>query len=374
MKIGFVLDDGLDSLDGVQQYVLTLGQWLKAQGHTVHYIVGQTSRTDIPNMHSLASNVQVRFNKNRLAVPLPVSKTKISELLHNEQFDVLHIQMPYSPQYAGRIISMAPPRTAIVGTFHILPYGRLQSYGSRLLGKFSKKTLRRFDTVVSVSPAAREFAAAVMGIDSVVVPNAVNLAQFNKGNRLLKYDDNVQTVVFLGRLVERKGCLELLRAVHHLVVAGKFNNRRLVLCGAGPLESKVGTYIQTHSLEDFVECTGKITEIEKPDYLASADVAVFPSKSGESFGIVLVEAIASGAKVTLGGNNPGYRYVLNERDDTLVDPRNITEFAEKIDRLLSDVHTSKKLGAQQRNDVEQFDVERVGEQIVEIYTTSIKDS
>ena len=153
-----------------------------------------------------------------------------------------------------------------------------------------------------------------MGIQSSVIPNAVNLRKFEKGHILPKYDDDTKTIVFLGRLVERKGCMEVLRAVHYLVRTKKFNNRRLLLCGAGPLESKIHKYIDVHNLHKFVECTGKISEQEKPNYLASADLAVFPSKSGESFGIVLVEAIASGARVTLGGDNPGYRYVLGGRE------------------------------------------------------------
>ena len=67
MKIGFVLDDSLDKSDGVQQYVLTLGHWLHSQGHEVHYLVGQTERTDIQNVHSLSKNVRAKFNQNRMS-------------------------------------------------------------------------------------------------------------------------------------------------------------------------------------------------------------------------------------------------------------------------------------------------------------------
>ncbi|MDQ5885677.1 MAG: hypothetical protein QG628_74 [Patescibacteria group bacterium] len=371
MKIGFVLDDGLDSSDGVQQYVLTLGAWLSANGHSVHYIAGQTERSDIQNLHALATNIRVRFNKNRLAIPLSSSRRKIVELLDGEQFDVLHVQMPFSPQYAGRIIRLAPRTTAIVGTFHILPYASLQTIGAKLLGVASKKSLQRFNEVVSVSPAAQAFAQEAMGIQSSVIPNAVNLSTFRKGSVLPKYDDDVQTIVFLGRLVERKGCIELLQAVSHLVRAGKFNGRRLVICGAGPLQSKVDDYIHRHGLMSVVECVGRISEQDKPGYLASADLAIFPSKGGESFGIVLVEAIAAGAGVTVGGDNPGYRYVLNERTEALVDPNNTLDFANKLDELLENKTVSKTLGAMQRKDIEQFDVGRVGNQLLEVYSRSI---
>src|SRR5579875_4032120 len=97
MKIGMVLDDTLDTPDGVQQYVLQVGRWLSAQGHDVHYLVGATTRTDIPNIHSLSRNKQVRFNGNRMSMPLPASRKKLKQFLRTEQFDVLHVQVPYSP-------------------------------------------------------------------------------------------------------------------------------------------------------------------------------------------------------------------------------------------------------------------------------------
>src|SRR3990167_6303303 len=91
LKIGLVVDDTLDKPDGVQQYVLLVGAWLSAQGHEVHYLVGQSSRTDLPNVHSLAKNVPVTFNKNKLTVPLPANKRRIQQLLEQEKFYILHV-------------------------------------------------------------------------------------------------------------------------------------------------------------------------------------------------------------------------------------------------------------------------------------------
>src|SRR5688572_33467442 len=124
LKVGLVLDGSLDKTDGVQQYVLILGKWLASEGHEVHYLVGETERTDLPNIHSLTRNVSVRFNKNRMSTPLPANLRPIRRLLQQEQFDVLHVQVPYSPVLAGRIIKAADARTAVVGTFHILPHSK----------------------------------------------------------------------------------------------------------------------------------------------------------------------------------------------------------------------------------------------------------
>jgi len=144
-----------------------------------------------------------------------------------------------------------------------------------------------------------------------------------------------------------------------------------VICGDGPLRSKIETFVVANNLGDCVELVGRITEEEKPDYLASADLAVFPSKSGESFGIVLVEAIASGAGVTLGGDNPGYRSVLSESPESLVDPVNKQEFADRIDLLLSDTSLAKFIGDKQRQQITKYDVAVVGQQLVVLYDREI---
>jgi phosphatidyl-myo-inositol alpha-mannosyltransferase len=371
MKIGFVLDDGLDAPDGVQQYILTVGSWFVAQGHEVHYLVGQTERRDIDNVHSLARNISVRFNKNRLGIPLFARQQNIISILQSEQFDVLHVQMPYSPQFAGRVIRHAHSNTAIVGTFHILPYGYLQTVGSKILSVATRKSSNKFDQVIAVSPAAQKFAHRTMGIQSSVVPNAVNLQSFRSGKRLIQYDDGKQNIVFLGRLVERKGCMELLRAVHRLIGSNRFRNRRLIICGTGPLKPKIDRYIQANDMQNYVVMVGRVTEKEKPHYLATADVAVFPSMAGESFGIVLVEAIASGASVVIGGDNPGYTYVLGNNQDVLINPRDTTSFANKIDDLLSDSNKVRTIGLTQRNLVQRFDVDVVGKDLLALYKATI---
>src|SRR5579862_7654332 len=94
LTVGFVLDDSLDRPDGVQQYVLALGDWLSRRGHAVHYFASETDRRDIRHIHTLSGNVGVRFNGNTLRVPFsPASKQLVRSLLDSEQFDILHVQM-----------------------------------------------------------------------------------------------------------------------------------------------------------------------------------------------------------------------------------------------------------------------------------------
>jgi phosphatidylinositol alpha-mannosyltransferase len=197
LRIGFVLDDTLDTPDGVQQYVITVGSWLSRQGHEVHYLVGESKRSDVKNVHSMARNVRVRFNKNRLGIPLPTNKKLIAEKLKQLKLDIIHVQMPYSPLFAGRVIKATEPKTKIIGTFHIVPASWLHSAGARGLELLNRHTIKQFDKIISTSPAASDFARTVFGIDSIIMPNPINLKLFNQKPIYKK----PLKIVFLGRLV-----------------------------------------------------------------------------------------------------------------------------------------------------------------------------
>lgn len=367
MKIGFVLDDSLDKTDGVQQYVLTLGQWMRHQGHEVHYLVGHTERKDIPHIHSLSRNIQTHFNQNRMSTPLPASKKLIKALLEREQFDALHIQMPYSPFMAGRVIMAAPNTTKVIGTFHIIPFSWIEKTATRLLGLILWRSLRRFNTIYSVSEPARIFARRSFGVKSTVLPNVVNIASFHSGRPINKYKDGKVTIVFLGRLVERKGCMYLLQALEQLHQQHLLNNVRVLICGKGQLLSDLEAYVHNHHLSSIVHFVGFVSEEDKPHYLATADIAVFPSTGGESFGIVLIEAMAAGSTVVLGGNNIGYASVLQDRQELLIDPLNTLEFAKTLKHFIASQRARHSAAKWQREHVQQYDVAVVGRKLLDQY-------
>lgn len=367
MKIGFVLDDSLDKTDGVQQYVLTLGRWVHAQGHQVHYLVGHTQRTDIAHVHSLSKNIQVHFNENRMSTPLPASRRRIKELLTKEQFDVLHVQLPYSPFLAGRVLAATPASTALVGTFHILPFSKIDDAAIRLLTLLQRHTYRRFDALLSVSGPAKEYADKILRQSTTLLPNMIDLQTLRRGKINKELNDGKINIVFLGRLVERKGCLWLLRAVEHLHEDGLLRNARVLICGKGPMATTISDFIVKHHLSAVVKMVGFISEDQKPNYLAAAHLAVFPGTGGESFGIVLLEAMASGAKTVLAGNNSGYRWVMRDRNKQLFDPRNTQQFAALLKRFILDARARNASNSWQQEYIKQYDVRVVGERLLDIY-------
>jgi phosphatidylinositol alpha-mannosyltransferase len=374
MKIGFVLDDGMDRIDGVQQYILTLGNWLRSQGHEVAYLVGETRRTDIDGVHSMSKNIKVRFNGNSLSIPLPASRRKIKKVLNNEQFDVLHIQVPYSPFMGAKTIKLAGPKTAVVGTFHIYPFGWLSRAGSLLLGLALWPTIRMFDEMVSVSEPAAKFANKYYGVKSnKIVPNMVDTSGFRPANP--KQKQEVNRILFLGRLVERKGCHKLLQALDILNRKQELPDGLVLdICGDGPMRKELEKYVIKNRLSKIVKFHGYVSEEEKISFMQKADVSVFPSLSGESFGIVLIEAMAAGGGVVLAGENAGYVSVLGPVDGSIVDVRSPDNLAERIRRTIKNKDFRDQLYRMQQKRVVEFDVCSVGQKILKIYDSCQKGS
>jgi phosphatidylinositol alpha-mannosyltransferase len=269
------------------------------------------------------------------------------------------------------LISLADARTAVVGTFHILPNSLLASVGNRLLGLWCRRSLKRFDTMLSVSPAAAAFAQKTFGVSSDISPNVIDYKRFSQAKPLKQYDDDTITILFLGRLVPRKGCEVLIKAVANLARRSDLPKFRLVICGKGPLEGSLKRSVEKLGLSDVVEFVGFVAEDIKPRYYASADLTVFPSSGGESFGIVLIEAMASGKSVVLAGNNPGYASVMAPQPELLFAARDSDSLARLVAKYLILPKLRKDMAAWGHSHSAQFDVDVVGPKLVDIYKKAL---
>jgi len=368
LNVAMVLDDTLDRPDGVQQAVLLEGRWLSARGHTVSYLVADTTRADVPGVHSLGRFVSMKFNGNAVRTPLPVNGAQIRRVLAELRPDVVHVQMPCSPFLGARVVALAAEQCAVVGTFHILPTGAAQAGLNRVLGWALRPTVRRMDAAWAVSAPAAAFAQSAYGLECTVMPNPIETARFAVARQERRPDDGIVTVKFLGRLVERKGVLQLIRAFRALPpdVAAR---ARLVIGGGGPLaqaarELAAGT--------DAISFAGFVDEADKPAFLAEADMVVLPSVGGESFGISLLEPMAAGAGMVLGGNNPGYASVLGGQPDSLVEPSDTAAFARALAHFISDAAARERLGREQHKLVNEFDIGVVGPKIEAVYEAALE--
>ena len=368
LAIGFLYDDTLDSNDGVAQQVKRLGEWLGQNGHQVVYLCGESTATQWAGgkVYSLARNIKVKFNGNRLSMPLMSSGKQISAVLAEANPDVLHVQMPYSPVMSQRAINRAYKTTGIVGTFHILPSGFISSFGARLLRLIQGRSLKKINVAIAVSQAAADFEQKTLGLSAKVIPNMVDLAKFRQ-NAATKQHSN--RIVFLGRLVKRKGCEELIRAFSLLTQTN--SDAELVIAGDGAERPMLEKLVASLDLANKVTFLGFIKEEDKSRILGEAAIACFPSLYGESFGIVLIEAMAAGSGIVLAGNNPGYTSVMGEQPKLLVDPTNTKLFAERLAELLDDKQQAAQLHNWQESHIKQYDVNVVGQQILAAYQEAI---
>lgn len=373
LTIGLVSDDGLDRPDGVQQQMRLLGEWLSRQGHDVHYLVGETNefKPSKGTLHSLSRNFAIRANQNSLSLPLPGAGRRLRRIMDSVDFDVLHVMLPYSP-FLGRaaVREALKRRIGLVGTFHTYPASAWQRLGSRLYGFMLRKQLRRFDRLISVSSPAAEYVRSAFGVNSQVVPNAIDTERFSKPEPDKRLRGGAKTlVIYMNRLDERKGAKYLVLATAMLAPEIKAQ-LKVLICGRGPLQADLEELIARLGLQDTVELAGFIPESDKPTYLASADIAVYPATGGEAFGIVLLEAMAAGT-LTLGGDNPGYRSVLSFAPQTLFEPRDSQQLASCLSEFITDPESAKRLRQQQAQAIKQFDVKLVGQQLEDIYHQSI---
>lgn len=342
---------------------------MSSQGHSVSYLVGESKISGWQNgrVYSLSKNLRLSWAGNRLSISLIPRYKKIKQVIQARKFDVIHVQVPYSPFMSQLVINRASTRTAVVGTVHVFPSGWLSEIGSKLLRLIYGRSLKRFDEILSVSSAAQTYAKESFNQSTRVIPNAVDLSALmgvaeHNGSEVKK-------IVFLGRLVDRKGCEYLLRAFK--LTFENLPQTKLVIAGDGPERKKLERLSESLGINENTVFLGRVSEEEKARLFASADIACFPSLYGESFGIVLIEAMAAGAKIVLGGDNPGYSSVLGERKELLVNPKDTKLFTARLQKLLTDDELATELQRWQKAQLHKYDISTVGRQIEAVYYRAI---
>lgn len=361
----FVFDGNYDCGNGVSTYIRTIGDFLESNGSQVDYIVGQSTLDD-KHIHTLGRSLDIPINGSTAGLPLPVSRRAIAEVLDTLKPDAIHVQVPYIPFLAGRVIEAADPSARIIGTFHTVA----ETFKARQAHRFgdlsTRQTIGRFDHMFSVSDGARETAEKFFGLESEVLAPPIDIEHLEQGQRLPEYDDGKTNIAFLGRLVDKKGCRNLLEAVG-LIGKQRLSNTRVLIAGDGPLRADLEEYAKNAGLGETVTFLGSVDH-QKRDILASADLVVFPTIGAESFGIVLTEAMAASHGAVLASNNRGYRQVLQATPRALFDATDTTQLARMISELMDDAAARTQIADIQHTEVQTYDVRgRIGQRIIEAY-------
>jgi phosphatidylinositol alpha-mannosyltransferase len=222
---------------------------------------------------------------------------------------------------------------------------------------------------IAVSGAAKHFIERYFPGEYKVIPNGVDIDRFQRAVPLARWQDGPSNILFVGRFEPRKGLLDLLKAYRILKKAGC--DCRLLVVGTGPLWREARRYVASARLRD-VEFLGRVSDEEKAQLFRTADVYVSPATGGESFGIVLLEAMASGTAI-VASDIHGYKNVVRRgREALLVPPREPKAIAGAIARLLNDDQLRAEMGAAGRQRAEEFSWPRVTAKVDDFYGVVIR--
>ena len=362
MKIGLVTPYIYPLPGGVNAHVDELYQNLVVRGHDVRII----SSTHGPQKSNEGDIIRLGYGwsvpTNGSVGTLTVSHRYgqlVQEMLDREQFDVLHFHEPFVPFLSLQLLRFST--SVNVATFHAYS-GQSLSYefGKRMLQRFAKKLHGR----IAVSAAARHFIQRYFPGDYKVIPNGVNLRDYRAVAPFARWRDGTLNIVYIGRFENRKGAMYLLKAYRQLRREGL--DCRLLMIGAGPQEREVRRYIATRRLVG-VELLGRVSDTDKVRALATADVFVSPATGQESFGIVLLEAMAAGAPIVCSDIH-GYKGVVRRGEQALlVPPKVVAPLAAAIGTVLRDPLMRERMGAAGRERAIQFGWENITAKVDDYY-------
>jgi phosphatidylinositol alpha-mannosyltransferase len=216
--------------------------------------------------------------------------------------------------------------------------------------------------MTAVSPAATNYVKTITSRHILIVPNGIDLKKYTHGKKQKPPED--KTILYIGRLEKRKAVKYLL--VAYALLKQKDPSYRLLIAGNGPDRTKLEDFIDEQSIKD-VDFLGYVSEEDKLRLLQTSSVFCSPAMFGESFGIVLLEAMATGC-VVVAGNNAGYSGVMTDTGQlSLVNPKDPVEFARRLDLLASDKRLRKAWLEWAEEEVDQYDYDRVVDHYLAIY-------
>lgn len=365
MRIGIVCPYSFDVPGGVQFHVRDLAEHLVENGHQVSVLAPADDDTPVPPYVVPAGrSVPVPYNGSVARVNFgPVSATRVRRWLSGGSFDVLHIHEPASPSLS--LLALWAAQGPIVATFHT---STLRSRAMQAAYPLLRPSLEKISARIAVSEDARRTVTTHLGGDAVVIPNGVYVDRFAQAPVAPQWLGTPErpTVAFVGRLDEpRKGLPVLARAIPAVLDA--VPGTRFLVAGRGDAE-EARQLLDQRSLAA-CEFLGTVSDAEKASLLRSVDVYVAPHTGGESFGIVLVEAMSAGAPV-LASDLDAFGRVLDGGELGVLFPvGDAAALATRLLALLDDPAGRARLREQAQVAVRRYDWSVVADEVLAVYET-----
>jgi phosphatidylinositol alpha-mannosyltransferase len=366
MKIALVSPYDYAHPGGVTSHISYLHRYFTQMGHSVTIIA--------PHSKSKTSHLDEDFIAVGRPFPIPTSGSiaritlsprspvQVKRILKREQFDIIHLHEPLTPMSPLTVLRLS--NTATVGTFHAY-HGKPRGYGlwKPLIRRWF---LHRLDGKIAVSRPAMEFISKHFPGYYTIIPNGVDVEHFSPdASPFEHFRDGKLNILFTGRLEKRKGFIYLLKAYEH--IKREDPDVRLIVVGPGTrLRRKYEGLIKKKRLKDVV-FAGYVPYTDLPRYYKSADVFCAPATGLESFGIVLLEAMAVGTPV-VASNIAGYASVMTHGSEGfLVPPRDEDALAETLSLLLKDESLRQQMGARGRLKAEEHSWPLIAQLVMDYY-------
>lgn len=373
MKIGIVCPYNMFQFaGGVQDVVIQLHSNLVEKGYEVRIITPRPRAFygEVPEDYILVGrSAKVNTMATMVDIGFEAVGDDIEAMLANEKFDILHFHEPWVPLLSRQILTRS---SAInIATFHAKSPETFMS--KSLIGSvvpYTKSVLSYLHSLTAVSNAATEYVLNLTDRPVTIVPNGIDLNKFK-----FRSTDNLnnpkKTILYLGRLEKRKGLEYLLDA--YKLLRNKYDNIELNIAGNGVKRKSLEKYVNQNNISD-VNFLGYIPEKDKVKLMSEANVYSSPAPYGESFGIVLLEAMAIGIPI-VAGNNVGYDAVMQGKGRlSLVNPKSVVDFAQRLELMLFDEDVRSLWKKWAKEEVKKYESTKIANMYEKVYINSLEEN
>lgn len=371
LKIGLISLHSFLRPGGVKTHILGLQKVFKKLGHKTKVIVPRRNPEENygRDIILLGTSFPISFGGGKSDFSVNFNPFAIEDVLRKEKFDVLHFHnfsFPSSVQILEKSLALN------ILTFHSdISRSKFLEEFPIFLYLLQMIVDWRIDGIIGVSSLAlKPFKKS--DVPKIVIPNGVDLEKFNpKVPKIKKFKDSKINILFVGRIEERKGLIYLLKA--YKILQNKFKNLRLIIVGGGELKEKSQNFVKKHNLREVYFEGEKQKEV--PSYYVTCDIFCAPSIYGESFGIVLLEAMASGCPIVAFGV-PGFKEVLRGKkaEKFMAKPKSVRDLTKKLEILIKNRKLRKEMSRQGLLEVQKYSWEKIAGRVLDFYKLCKKQS
>lgn len=367
LKIGIVCPYDIFAGGGVQEQVLALNKIYNQSGMKSTIITprpkGYADDERREDIIFLGRSRPFRSMHTNSHVSASIDTDKIDQVLEENQFDILHFHEPWIPIMSRQVLTRS--KSINFATFHAaVPDLIMAKTIEKVFTPYTKSILKYIDVMTAVSPAGATYARSLTHRNLVIIPNGIDLKRYQAAQAPDVSHSTKKRIFYVGRLEKRKGVKYLLDAFSEL--REKRDDIELIIAGAGPELDKLKDRVKEDKIPD-VAFVGRITDQEKIDYLKSSHIFCSPALYGESFGIVLLEAMASGT-VVVAGDNSGYQEVLNgDGRMSIVNPKETDEFSRRLEMLIDSKNMQKVWKDWASSEVTKYDFPVIARSYINLY-------